>query len=68
MDRAAVRGRVHVNGQTISDAAHIPTGGMGESGNGGRYGGHWNLDEFTYWQWVTAHPLPAMWCAEFQGH
>jgi benzaldehyde dehydrogenase (NAD) len=51
-------GMVHINGQTIQDAAHIPMGGMGESGNGGRYGGHWNLDEFTYWQWVTARPLP----------
>ena len=19
-------------------------------------GGHWNLDEFTYWQWVTVRP------------
>ncbi|MEV7010045.1 aldehyde dehydrogenase family protein [Streptosporangium sp. NPDC051022] len=51
-------GMVHVNGQTINDAAHIPMGGMGASGNGGRYGGHWNLDEFTYWQWVTARPTP----------
>ncbi|MEV8636683.1 aldehyde dehydrogenase family protein [Streptosporangium sp. NPDC051023] len=51
-------GMVHINGQTINDAAHIPMGGMGASGNGGRYGGHWNLDEFTYWQWVTARPTP----------
>lgn len=48
-------GMVHINGQTINDAAHIPMGGMGQSSNGGRYGGHWNLDEFTQWQWVTAH-------------
>lgn len=47
-------GMVHINGQTINDAAHVPMGGMGQSGNGGRYGGHWNLDEFTYWQWVTS--------------
>ncbi|MGN8027512.1 aldehyde dehydrogenase family protein [Microbacterium sp. 22242] len=46
-------GMVAVNGQTIYDAAHIPMGGIGASGNGGRHGGHWNLDEFTYWQWVT---------------
>ncbi|WP_067180117.1 aldehyde dehydrogenase family protein [Microtetraspora niveoalba] len=51
-------GMVHINGQTINDAAHIPMGGMGASGNGGRYGGHWNLDEFTFWQWVTARPAP----------
>ncbi|MGW7540460.1 aldehyde dehydrogenase family protein [Streptomyces sp. NPDC054770] len=49
-------GMVHVNGQTINDAAHIPMGGLGGSGNGGRHGGHWNLDEFTHWQWVTASP------------
>ncbi|QTX04399.1 aldehyde dehydrogenase family protein [Agromyces archimandritae] len=47
-------GMVHVNGSTIADAPHAPMGGMGQSGNGGRYGGHWNLDEFTAWQWVTA--------------
>ncbi|WP_020495885.1 aldehyde dehydrogenase family protein [Sciscionella marina] len=46
-------GMVAINGQTIYDAAHIPMGGLGASGNGGRHGGHWNLDEFTYWQWVT---------------
>ncbi|GII85536.1 benzaldehyde dehydrogenase [Sphaerisporangium siamense] len=51
-------GMVHVNGQTINDAAHVPMGGMGASGNGGRYGGHWNLDEFTYWQWVTTRSTP----------
>jgi benzaldehyde dehydrogenase (NAD) len=26
---------------------------MGASGNGGRYGGQANWDEFTQWQWVT---------------
>lgn len=47
-------GMVHINGMTIADAPWAPMGGMGQSGNGGRYGGHWNLDEFTSWQWVTA--------------
>ncbi|MEV5411187.1 aldehyde dehydrogenase family protein [Thermopolyspora sp. NPDC052614] len=51
-------GMIHINGQTINDAAHVPMGGMGQSGNGGRYGGHWNLDEFTYWQWVTSRTPP----------
>lgn len=51
-------GMVHVNGQTINDAANIPMGGVGDSGNGGRYGGRWNLDGFTYWQWVTARQTP----------
>lgn len=52
-------GMIHVNGQTINDTAHTPMGGMGSSGNGGRYGGHWNLDEFTYWQWVTVASTPS---------
>ncbi|WP_329013977.1 aldehyde dehydrogenase family protein [Streptomyces sp. NBC_00690] len=51
-------GMVHINGQTINDAPHVPMGGTGDSGNGGRYGGHWNLDEFTQWQWVTARSTP----------
>ena len=31
-------GMVHVNDQTINDEATIPFGGMGQSGNGGRFG------------------------------
>jgi benzaldehyde dehydrogenase (NAD) len=46
-------GMVHVNDQTINDEAIIPFGGMGMSGNGGRYGGEANLEAFTEWQWVT---------------
>ncbi|MBS1698915.1 MAG: aldehyde dehydrogenase family protein [Actinobacteria bacterium] len=51
-DRLAT-GMVHINGTTVADSPHVPMGGRGQSGNGGRYGGHWNLDEFTTWQWVT---------------
>jgi benzaldehyde dehydrogenase (NAD) len=47
-------GMVHVNDQTVNDEAHIPMGGMGSSGNGSRFGGEFNLEEFTQWQWVTA--------------
>src|SRR3954469_23140462 len=46
-------GMVHVNDQTINDEATIPFGGMGMSGNGGRFGAEANLDAFTQWQWVT---------------
>jgi benzaldehyde dehydrogenase (NAD) len=46
-------GMVHVNDQTVNDEAVIPFGGMGLSGNGGRFGGEANWDEFTEWQWVT---------------
>lgn len=46
-------GMVHVNDQTINDEAIVPFGGMGMSGNGGRFGGEANLEAFTDWQWVT---------------
>jgi benzaldehyde dehydrogenase (NAD) len=46
-------GMVHVNDQTVNDEAVIPFGGMGSSGNGSRFGGAANWDEFTQWQWVT---------------
>jgi benzaldehyde dehydrogenase (NAD) len=46
-------GMVHVNDQSINDEATIPFGGMGMSGNGGRFGADANLDAFTQWQWVT---------------
>jgi benzaldehyde dehydrogenase (NAD) len=40
-------GMVHVNDQTVNDEATIPFGGMGASGNGARFGGPANWDEFT---------------------
>ena len=49
---------VHVNDQTVNDEATIPFGGMGASGNGGRFGGQANWDEFTQWQWVTVRDEP----------
>jgi benzaldehyde dehydrogenase (NAD) len=51
-------GMVHVNDQTINDEAIIPFGGMGVSGNGGRFGGEANLEAFTQWQWVTVRDEP----------
>jgi benzaldehyde dehydrogenase (NAD) len=57
-------GMVHVNDQTVNDEATIPFGGMGASGNGSRFGGPANWDEFTDWQWVTvrddarSYPFP----------
>ena len=46
-------GMVHVNDQTVNNEFHVPFGGMGASGNGGRFGGPVNLDEFTQTQWVS---------------
>ena len=51
-------GMVHVNDQTINDEAIIPFGGMGLSGNGGRFGGEANEETFTEWQWVTIRDEP----------
>ena len=46
-------GMVHVNDQSINDEATIPFGGMGLSGNGGRFGSEANLEAFSQWQWIT---------------
>jgi benzaldehyde dehydrogenase (NAD) len=51
-------GMVHVNDQTVNDEATIPFGGMGLSGNGSRFGGAANWDEFTDWQWITVRDEP----------
>ena len=51
-------GMVHVNDQSINDEATIPFGGMGLSGNGGRFGAEANLEAFTQWQWVTVRDKP----------
>ncbi|MEO6579138.1 MAG: aldehyde dehydrogenase family protein [Candidatus Limnocylindria bacterium] len=51
-------GMVHVNDQTINDESIIPFGGMGLSGNGGRFGGEANYEAFTEWQWVTVRDEP----------
>jgi benzaldehyde dehydrogenase (NAD) len=51
-------GMVHINDGTLNDEAIIPFGGMGDSGNGSRYGGEASLDTLTEWQWVTVRDEP----------
>jgi benzaldehyde dehydrogenase (NAD) len=51
-------GMVHVNDTTVNDDPSAPFGGVGASGNGGRYGGQANWEEFTQWQWVTVRDTP----------
>jgi benzaldehyde dehydrogenase (NAD) len=46
-------GMVHINDQTVNNEFHVPFGGMGASGNGGRFGGPANLEEFTQTQWIS---------------
>ncbi len=51
-------GMVHVNDATPLDEAHVPFGGMGQSGLGGRSGGEANLDEFTERRWISLQRTP----------
>jgi benzaldehyde dehydrogenase (NAD) len=55
-------GMVHINDQTINDVTQSPVGGVGNSGNGARFGSLTNYDQFTEWQWLTASGTPT----EFQ--
>ncbi|MGH3320109.1 MAG: aldehyde dehydrogenase family protein [Streptosporangiaceae bacterium] len=43
-------GMLSVNNSTSQAEAHMPFGGNGKSGNGGRLSGQWVLDQFTRWQ------------------
>jgi aldehyde dehydrogenase (NAD+) len=46
-------GMVSINNSTSGAEAHLPFGGNGRSGNGGRLSGQWVLDQFTRWQSVN---------------
>jgi benzaldehyde dehydrogenase (NAD) len=56
--RSLRTGMVHINDTTINDQAAAPFGGMGASGNGGRFGTLANVEEFTQWQWCTIRDKP----------
>ena len=51
-------GMVHVNDATCLDEAHVPFGGLGASGLGGRAGGEANLEEFTERRWLSLQRAP----------
>ncbi|MCA3129471.1 MAG: aldehyde dehydrogenase family protein [Rhodocyclaceae bacterium] len=55
-------GMVHVNGPTAYDEPHVPMGGVGDSGFGGRESGTYNMDEMTELKWITVQlgerPMP----------
>jgi len=51
-------GMIHVNDQTVNNEFHVPFGGMGASGNGGRFGGPANAEEFTQSQWISMMDRP----------
>jgi benzaldehyde dehydrogenase (NAD) len=52
-------GMAHVNDSTCLDEAHVPFGGMGWSGYGGRSGGESNLEEFTERRWISVQRAPS---------
>ena len=56
--RGVRSGMVHVNDATCLDEAHVPFGGIGASGLGGRSGGDSNLVEFTEQRWVSLQRGP----------
>ena len=45
---------VHINDKTVNTKFQVPSGGMGASDNGGRFGGPANVHEFTQSQWISA--------------
>lgn len=45
-------GMVHVNGPTVRDEAHIPFGGVKNSGMG-REGGRFSIEDMTELKWIT---------------
>ncbi|MEQ9409427.1 MAG: aldehyde dehydrogenase family protein [Fuerstiella sp.] len=45
-------GMVHVNGTTVQEEAHVPFGGIRDSGFG-REGSEVSIDELTEWKWIT---------------
>lgn len=52
-------GLVHIMDSTVYDDPLAPFGGRGASGNGGRFGGHFSVEEFTEVRWITEQPEPA---------
>ncbi|GAQ55277.1 benzaldehyde dehydrogenase [Streptomyces acidiscabies] len=51
---AVPSGIIHINGQTVSDEANAPFGGVRASGTGSRFGGpEANIEAFTESQWLT---------------
>ncbi|WP_217245347.1 aldehyde dehydrogenase family protein [Streptomyces sp. AC602_WCS936] len=51
-------GMVHVNDQTVVSEPQLPFGGVGCSGNGGRFGGTAAVEAFTQWRLTTESTPP----------
>ncbi|MDT3728197.1 aldehyde dehydrogenase family protein [Streptomyces sp. DSM 41972] len=51
-------GMVHVGDQTVVSEPQLPFGGVGSSGNGGRFGGPAAVEAFTQWRLTTESTPP----------
>ena len=52
-------GTAHVNDQTLRDDAHVPFGGVRNSGNSSRFGtAAANIEAYTDTRWITVQPTP----------
>jgi benzaldehyde dehydrogenase (NAD) len=52
-------GTAHINDQTLRDDAHVPFGGMRDSGNSSRFGtAAANIEAYTDTRWVTVRSTP----------
>ncbi len=51
-------GMVHVGDQTVVSEPQLPFGGVGCSGNGGRFGGPAAAEAFTQWRLTTESTPP----------
>jgi hypothetical protein len=49
----------HINDQTLRNDAHVPFGGMRNSGNASRFGtAAANIEAYTDTRWITVQPTP----------
>jgi hypothetical protein len=52
-------GTAHINDQTLRDDAHVPFGGVRNSGNASRFGtAAANIEAYTDTRWITVQPTP----------
>jgi len=52
-------GTAHINDQTLRDDAHVPFGGIGNSGNSSRFGtAAANIEAYTDTRWITVQAAP----------
>ena len=52
-------GTAHINDQTLRDDAHVPFGGVRNSGNSSRFGtAAANIEAYTDTRWITMQPTP----------